>query len=324
MVRIDRMRSLTFPGRDSGRIEVVLQTFGKLPICTDFSLTVGDDEAAGWLIDWVKHGRESYSSLMNPPGMRFRYLLVPPKSSDALVGIIMDSYDRARRRYPFTVYAVIPQSRILSASPAVAHWLWPVWETLTGVLERLCVATDAADVHQFCRESALLLPESATDEEREAFTASYLSTETAPWLACVLGAQARLNIGPFVIRARNCLAGAADRPVAIHVPMGKDLPVPAQIDFWIDTVVAAGGDGEGVPTLFFSSGDVPREPACSILFRPTEFIDYQLLGGNVSESQFVENLGTVNGTAVQREPDAREWLEKHRDLASVRDALSSL
>ncbi len=317
------LNRFSFVKKEKRRLEVELCTFGKLPICADFDLTVGGESARGWYVDWIEQGRKRYEEAVGSISFRHGLLLSPADQGQAIIAVIEGSRDKAGRRYPFTVYVSISNSWVLAAMPAVAQGLWPVWEGLGKTMDVLQSCPDRSAFLRYLSEHRLALPPAPSSEEVEVQKQDCLAVASSTWLEGMLGDSTRLRAGAFLQRARRCLEIAKERPVAVRVPLGRTLEVAPQIDFWLQAVLRAGGNAMEVPTILFPCNSAGERPSFSLLHRPTESIDYLLFNQDASSSKFVEDLRSLpsegqSDSATQLD----DWLQNHPTLSSVLEVLA--
>lgn len=304
-----------------GKRDVSLRTFGKLPLSADFDVTVGCDGPGGWLVGWLESGRKKYSEHSNTIPPKVRFVLSPQDSSHSVVGTMIDSRDRAGRHYPFAVFIAIEKATIRSALPALTHWLFDVWESIDVAMDTITQIRDLESFKAFCSNRALTVPEASKDVLAN-YSEEWLNSKTEAWIPQTLWIPSQLAKTVFIKKFRNSLSVIPERPLAIRMPLSRSISKEAQIDFWCDALLRAGGEKEP-PTLLIFFSDKTRDPdSFCLLSRPTEPIDYVLLTGGAQSSVFVEDLASVPKPLPEIYDDSVEkWLTDHRTLGAVLESV---
>jgi hypothetical protein len=308
--------------RDRGLQDAPLRAFGKLPIYEDFLPPIGAEGAGDWFRKWILEGRQANDNYAGSLSSRARLLLSPPNHPDAVVGSIVASRDGARppRKFPFSVYILVPKATLLKAVPAVTHWTWGIWDALDTALEGLQSVPSVEAYRGFCNNRVIPLPPPLDQAQREAHTSEWRGRDTVQWLQAVLGQNFRSVAPRFLRRAKRLFMAADPGPVAVRVPLGRSPAAPVQMDFWVDAATRVQGKKAGIPTVLLMKDMVGENAAFVLLSRTTEQRDFLFLGPRESYAQFVEDLTCLSPDGKEEKGfDLDNWLASHRSLEAVQD-----
>jgi type VI secretion system protein ImpM len=246
----------------SGKTEIHVGGFGKIPCTGDFVRVRADAATASGFESWLeratawaetRHGRRWQETRLDWPIHAFVYR--PPRAADGkkiLAGVIRPSHDSVHRAFPLTTFATIPRGLVERRPHALPLLLG---DFLEGASEVLAASANIASAAQFNARVSQVRPPDLSDTRDQEYEAWTRSTSIAEALAAIFPdprssapAQALTTIMEALRPFRE-----VESPVttlAIRVPLGRGGSAAAA--FWIDIVRHVARWKATVPVCFWS------------------------------------------------------------------------
>jgi type VI secretion system protein ImpM len=250
---------------------VFVGAYGKLPAFGDFvgvrattELALGFQQWLGSALDWAEQrqlpGWPAEFDGLPPAAFTFRPRLPCP---GVLAGVLRASRDAVGRRFPFAVFAGVPDDVARSSAHLLPLAMSAFVDRATTALPALERATSVAEL-----EEALsgLHPIGIDDHVEAAYEAWTRATRAADLWRSLYRAEDGAGARYAVQMIHGALAPFAQAPeartdLAVRLPLGGE---PARATaFWIDLAQRLGGVPRATPTALFYPA--PTTPSRALL-----------------------------------------------------------
>ena len=251
-------------GGGSGALTPFVGAYGKLPGIGDFVAVRAQAEPAlafqGWLaraVEWADRRQlPGWPTVFdNRPPMVFTFR-PRPKNGGVLVGLMKASRDTVGRRYPFAIFAAIPEQVARAAPHLLPIAMAPFIEQAAHVFQVVASATSTADV-----EAALapVRPPPLDDAMAHAYDGWIRGALAADFWRSLYGAS---GPGPaYAIQMIHEVLAPFQQVEEPRTDIAVRLPLkshPAyEAAFWLDLIQRVGHTPRPVPTSLFYPAAVP-------------------------------------------------------------------
>ncbi len=295
-------------------VSVSLNAYGKLPIYKDFisaGLTEpGTREFRNWIDRGFSHRWSSDDALKEAGIPRHLFLLRLPESGIFVTGCLWGSGDEGGlRRFPFTLFAALPEGHPAAEPLAAAEHLEVLNRTADRVVAKYGAGGSLADFYRDYRGAAVDLPaRSARRVARE--TRADLEKTTVSSFASSLFGAASAGAWPDLLAKLKALSEKReDSAGAVRLKLSGALPRSREIQFWL-LWLAAESRRRPVSGMLF-----PADPAgcrVTLFFRNLRPEDFLLLHPSRTDYPFAEDLSPLPEGAAPPSGDSAPLAENRR------------
>ena len=226
----------------NGRASVPLRAYGKLALTAEY-LRVGCDDhpAATEYARWIDDGFKWAEAVCGRRGFHVqnhRIVFTHDRGRLWIIACIWDSADVSTeqgggRRFPFTLFAILPAGDARRDPHSVACTCGPIWQELEVHFSELGISSDRTDFTRRVRARGLALGPQSDFANQLMLQAKNLPLTT--WLSGALDGTASEAL--LFARLQTAILELENAPLAgqgwVQLPMSANLDKMVQLDSWI-------------------------------------------------------------------------------------------
>lgn len=261
-----------------------LNLWGKLPIYKDFISAGLTDDASREFKEWISNGFSrlwSTNDELREEEIGFHsFVLNMPRAARTVAGCLWGSHDEGGlRRFPFSVFAVLPLGRHFSDPVCALEALEVVEEKASAIRRNWDSPGTLTPFYAAFRGATMEIPQRPREKVVSAVAVEAAAVPAAEFALAFLGGDGRAFAS--YLAATEAALGPVGAEEALRLPLVDLLPPARQAQLWL---LRAGGSARVPEGILLGTPGVSRAEA-TFLYRPVRPEDFLLLrAGPVPEA----------------------------------------
>lgn len=300
-------------GRGAGLTDLPLCAYGKLELYKDYINLGVDDGPAAEFKAWLDQGFgmtfEEFGGRSVTIEHPWRVLMAMPGSKNYAVATVWPSADEGKlRRFPFSFFCIVPRSSLVDQP---VHALWPtlesIWTALEAHYESALPLLNVGDFYHQFQKVILTTTEADPEETPEP------SPVPAEWLSRLEttgDAEFPARIGAAL---SELIAACREFPeeglgLAVSVPLASGYAMGDQASIWTRAFAENLKKCSVWPTFIFPAQGPDNSGRMSLIWREVRSDDSRLLGADIGDYDYIEDIAADAKGAGATGPDASQDL----------------